>query len=168
MSIEQTAIRPLAGKEEIERCARIMAESEPWITLQRDLIQCRKIIRDKGLEKYGAYVNGEFAGFIALLMSGAFVGYVRAICVAPEFRGRGVGSALLRFAERRVFKESPNLFLCVSSFNTNAKRLYDRMGFKVVGELSDYIVKGYAELLLRKTIGPTDGFKPRRSDSLTE
>jgi hypothetical protein len=30
-----------------------------------------------------------------------------------------------------------------------------------VGELSDYIVQGHSEILLRKTMGPLSTFKPR-------
>jgi ribosomal protein S18 acetylase RimI-like enzyme len=43
---------------------------------------------------------------------------------------------------------------CVSSFNHGARRLYERLGYHVVGELTDYIVEGYSEILLRKTRGP--------------
>jgi ribosomal protein S18 acetylase RimI-like enzyme len=65
---------------------------------------------------------------------------------------------LLEFAEQRILKESPNVFMCVSSFNHGARRLYERQGYKVVGELTDYIVEGYSEILLRKTRGPLTGF----------
>ena len=44
------------------------------------------------------------------------------------------------------------------SFNHAARRLYERQGYTVVGELSDYIVEGYSEILLRKTRGPLTGF----------
>jgi ribosomal protein S18 acetylase RimI-like enzyme len=66
------------------------------------------------------------------------------------------------FAEKRVFRDSPNIFLCVSSFNEGARRLYERLGYTPVGELEDYLVAGHAEILMRKTIGPLEGF-PRRS-----
>jgi ribosomal-protein-alanine N-acetyltransferase len=48
----------------------------------------------------------------------------------------------------------PNVFICASSFNPGARRLYERLGYQVVGELPDYIVRGHAETLLRKTTGP--------------
>jgi [ribosomal protein S18]-alanine N-acetyltransferase len=159
-------IRPIAPRDkasEHEVCAQLMAGSEPWITLGRDVENCRALVGDTALEKHGAFVNGELAGFIGIVMQGAFVGYIRVVCVAPAFRGQGVGSALVRFAEERIFRESPNVFLCVSSFNHGARRLYERLGFEVVGELHDYIVKGHSEFFLRKTIGPQLGFAP--SDS---
>jgi [ribosomal protein S18]-alanine N-acetyltransferase len=50
--------------------------------------------------------------------------------------------------------------MCVSSFNHDAQRLYQRLGYQIVGELSDYIVRGHSEILLRKTVGPLTGFSP--------
>ena len=67
----------------------------------------------------------------------------------------------MRFAEERIFRDSPNVFLCVSSFNTRAKALYERLGYELVGELKDYIVKGYSEYVFRKTVGPIRDFRSR-------
>lgn len=44
--------------------------------------------------------------------------------------------------------------MCVSDFNHGARRLYGRLGYRLVGELTDYVVAGRSELLLRKTVGP--------------
>jgi ribosomal-protein-alanine N-acetyltransferase len=52
------------------------------------------------------------------------------------------------------------VFMCVSSFNDGARRLYQRLGYQVVGELTDYIVRGHSEILLRKTSGPLATFTP--------
>jgi ribosomal protein S18 acetylase RimI-like enzyme len=94
------------------------------------------------------------AGFLILCMTGAFIGYIQTIAIQPNRRGQGLGSRLIDFAERRILAESPNVFMCVSSFNHAARRLYERLGYRVVGELTDYIVQGYSEILLRKTTGP--------------
>jgi ribosomal protein S18 acetylase RimI-like enzyme len=79
--------------------------------------------------------------------------------VAAERRGRGIGARLVSYAEARIFRESPNVFLCVSSFNPDARRLYERLGYALVGELTDYIVAGHSELLFRKTIGPIGAYR---------
>jgi ribosomal protein S18 acetylase RimI-like enzyme len=70
----------------------------------------------------------------------------------------GLGSRLLEFAEERIRRVSPNIFMCVSSFNVGARRLYERHGYRVVGELTDYLVQGHSEILLRKTFGPITTF----------
>jgi hypothetical protein len=40
-------------------------------------------------------------------------------------------------------------------------KLYYEFGFKLVGELSDFVKEGYTELLLRKTFGPIIGYPVR-------
>ncbi len=92
-------------------------------------------------------------------MRGAFVGYLQSVGVAAEWRGRGVGSKLIAFAEERIFKEAPNVFILVSSFNDSARALYERLGYQVIGELKDYIVAGHSEILLRKSVAPLSEFK---------
>lgn len=152
-------IGPLEPGEDVEWGARVMAASEPWITLGRTVEAGRALLSDPGRERYLALAGGERAGFLVLNMAGAFVGYIQTVCVAPEWRGRGIGSRLVRLAEDRVFRDSPNVFLCVSSFNPAARRLYERLGYALVGELPDYVVAGHSELLMRKTLGPLSSFR---------
>ena len=117
-------------------------------------------MRDPSREVYIALHDEEIVGFIILVMNGAFRGYIQSIAVMPEWRNQRIGSQLLQFAEKRIFQETPNVFLCVSSFNPDAQRLYSRLGYEKIGELKDYIVAGYSEFLLRKTIGPLAEFTP--------
>ncbi|HEX4802900.1 MAG TPA: GNAT family N-acetyltransferase, partial [Myxococcaceae bacterium] len=77
-------------------------------------------------------------------------------------RGQGIGSRLIEFAEARILAETANVFMCVSSFNNEAKRLYLRLGYEIVGELRDYIIAGHSEILLRKTTGPLKSGPVRR------
>jgi ribosomal protein S18 acetylase RimI-like enzyme len=148
------AIRPLATRDEAEACARMMAGTEPWITLRRDYAACLRVMLDETRERYVAYGGDRLAGLLILNLKGGFVGYIQTVCAAPEFRGTGVGTELVRFAEERIFREFKNVFICVSDFNHGARRLYERLGFRLVGELTDYVVAGHSELLLRKTRGP--------------
>jgi ribosomal protein S18 acetylase RimI-like enzyme len=58
--------------------------------------------------------------------------YVVAVSVLPEWRGRGVGQALLGNAEQQARARGlPRLTLMVGSFNTGARRLYAHLGFEV-------------------------------------
>jgi ribosomal-protein-alanine N-acetyltransferase len=148
------AIRPLETREEAEACARMMAGTEPWITLGRDYGACLRVVLDETRERYVALDGARLAGFVILNLKGAFVGYIQTVCAAPGFRGRGTGTALVAFAEERIFRDHRNVFLCVSDFNPGARRLYERLGYRLVGELTDYVVAGHSELLLRKTLGP--------------
>lgn len=154
-------IQPITTPSEVEQCAQLMATSEPWITLRRGFEASLAILKEDSRERYLTYMAGVLAGFLILNMRGAFVGYVQTICVAPECRGGGIGTALLNFAEERIFREFPNVFMCVSSFNVGARRLYERLGYQEVGELVDYIVPGYSEILLRKSRGSLVEFQQR-------
>ena len=152
------SITPLADEEDARECARLMCSSEPWITLGRSFETSLTIVRDPTREVYLARDESGIAGFLILCMTGAFIGYIQTICIASRCRGRGLGSLLLEFAEQRIKRVSPNIFMCVSSFNEGARRLYQRHGYQVIGELTDYIVKGHSEILLRKTFGPIASF----------
>ena len=148
------AIRPLGTRAEAEAGARMIAGTEPWITLRRDYEACLGVVLDETRERYVAYRGDRLAGLLILNVKGAFVGYIQTVCAAEEFRGTGVGSALVAFAEERIFRDFRNAFICVSDFNPGARRLYERLGFRLVGELTNYVVAGHSELLLRKTRGP--------------
>lgn len=154
-------IRPLAGDDDAHWCSALMAGSEPWLTLRRAYPACRAVVDAHDREVHLAVDDaGRRRGFIVLALLGPFAGYLQSIAVAAECRGQGVGSALLDFTESRVAQVSPNVFLCVSSFNTEARRLYERRGYTLVGTLTDYVVAGHDELLLRKSIGPWSDFRP--------
>lgn len=156
------AIRALGHVDEARACAELMANSEPWITLRRSYRDSMEILSDPEREVYVALVGDQVVGFTILWMKGAFVGYIQSVAVWPAWRKRGIGSRLLAFAEARIFRETPNAFVCVSSFNPGAQRLYRRLGYEVVGELKDWIVPGYSENLMRKSIAPLTEFQAPR------
>jgi len=151
-------IRPLASGEEEERCAAMMSVSDPWITYGRSYEACLGTVRQPINEIYVAAEGDELLGFVMVVMQGALVGYIRVLCVDPNVRSKGVGSQLLAFAEERIFRESPNVFLFVSHFNTRARALYKRLGYEQLVEVRDYIAAGHSEVLMRKTIGPLAEF----------
>ena len=152
-------IQPLSSDAEARSCAEMMASSDPWRRLGRSFDESYRILHDPSREVYvalepSAGATPRVVGFTILIMQGAFVGYIQSVAVRGDCRGRGIGTALIEFAERRILRETSNVFICVSSFNPDARRLYERLGFEVVGELTDYIVRGHSEILLRKTTGP--------------
>ena len=152
-------VQELRRVEEAPECAALMASTEPWLTLglRQDLALVS--LKDEAKEAYAVRDASGIAGFVVLDMRGLVSGYIGILCVRPDCRSRGVGSLLIRWAENRIFRNSPNAFICVSSFNTGARRLYERLGFEQVGLLRDFIVVGHDELLLRKTRGAWSDFR---------
>jgi ribosomal protein S18 acetylase RimI-like enzyme len=136
---------------EREWAARLMAGSEPWLTLGRDIEACRAACRRAGNLLFVAKDGGTPCGFILVHPSGlAGSPYIASVGVAETRRRRGLGTRLLDFVEDRFRSEARHIFLCVSSFNTQARRLYERHGYEAVGALEDYIVDGASEILMHK------------------
>ena len=152
-------IRRLDGDAEARACATLMSTTEPWIRFGRDFEKSYVLVRDPSREVYVALSReppdtGSVLGFVVLVMQGAFVGYIQSLAVDDRLRGRGIGTALMEYVEQRIFRDQPNVFICASSFNPGAQRLYERLGYLRVGELPDFMVAGHSEILYRKTVGP--------------
>ncbi|MBN1698124.1 MAG: GNAT family N-acetyltransferase [Spirochaetales bacterium] len=162
--IDKIKINISQNKDEIEECAKIMSTSEPWLTLKRSFNDSVKYIEDKSKNCFITKIENEIAGFILINMNGAFIGYIQSIAVKESFRGRGIGSRLIKYAEDYIFQYSPNVFICVSSFNEGAKKLYLKLGYKIIGELENYFINNQSEFLLRKTISPLSDFSGPKSD----
>jgi ribosomal-protein-alanine N-acetyltransferase len=137
---------------------QIVNKSERLCSLRKDYGQCLTAFEGESKEIYILEYENNIAGFIILQVAGTFSGYIQTICIDEAFRGKGLGKILLSYCEKRVLKFSPNLFICVSSFNTGAIKLYYEFGFKLVGELDNFVKDGFNELLLRKTVGPRVGY----------
>ena len=116
----------LATDAERDWAAGVMAESDPWLTLGRDRAKCAAFLAAApDNELLIAHFGAVPAGFLFLRPRG-FAGspYIASIAVAADYRGRGIGSAMLRHAEVRYAPPARHIFLCVSSFNRDARRLY--------------------------------------------
>jgi len=58
---------------------------------------------------------------------------------------------LLKYVERVYFQEYSKLFLVVSDFNPDAKRLYSEIGYSVIGDIPDLYREGITECLMMKS-----------------
>lgn len=146
----------LASPAERAWSAQLMASSEPWVTLKRDIAGCAVVLADlPDTSLYIARSGGMPRGFVLVRPRGlAGAPYIVSIATAADARGMGVGSQLIEFVATQVAPPARHLFLCVSSFNLDARRLYERLGFARVGEVPDYIVPGVAELIMHRRLAP--------------
>jgi ribosomal protein S18 acetylase RimI-like enzyme len=157
VSIEKTT-----DNADLEWCASFMASNEPWMTLKRSYEDSARLLKDPISEVYLLRNGGERIGFIMIKMKGSFTGYIQNIALVAGMRGQGIGEAAIGYIEALIFQTFPNVFICASSFNTGAQKLYRRLGYEVVGILTDYIMQGYDEVLMRKTRGPIHDFKTQK------
>ncbi len=144
---------------DIPACATIVASGPVWRRYGISLRRAHQLLRRAHGRQEGLYVaiaDGQVVGFIWFLLRGTFAhsGYIRWIGVTAPARRKGVGTALMAFAETQILRRGPNVFLLVSAFNRLAQRFYRQRGYKLVGRLADYVVPGLTELLYRKTTGP--------------
>ncbi|HXG89186.1 MAG TPA: N-acetyltransferase [Vicinamibacterales bacterium] len=154
-------ITPIETPADRDWCARLLSTTDPWVTFKRDFDACHTILSNPVKERYVVRDHGDRAGLLILDMTGPFPGYIQTICLAPQARGQGLGSRVIAWAEERIFRDSPNVFMCVSSFNPDAQRLYRRLGYEVVGTLKGFVVEEHNELLLQKRRGSWAWFRAR-------
>ena len=158
------SIKPISTIEEQQWCARLMAESEPWISLNRSF-EDGMVLMQQPADEIQAFIAMETAmplGFVVIKLKGAFVGYIQVIAVSPQARGKGIGTILLDHVENIIFQKSPNAFICVSSFNHRARKLYESRGYQLLGTLENYLENGFSEHLLRKTLGSINDFRAKK------
>ena len=61
--------------------------------------------------------------------------YIDCVGVNPNQQGKGIGSKIFQFLiDEYVYRRKETLGLLVDRDNPNAKRLYLKLGFEVVGE----------------------------------
>jgi ribosomal protein S18 acetylase RimI-like enzyme len=129
-----------------------MSSTDPWRKFGRDFAACIARLRRPEYTILLARRDSAPCGFLFLHPNGvAGSPYIASIVTSAEVRGQGVGSALLDAAEHWI-PGARHIFLCVSSFNTSARRLYERRGYTQVGEFPDYVVDGFSEILMLKRL----------------
>jgi len=75
--------------------------------------------------------------FVQLITDNAQEAYIHAVRVRPEYRRTGIGSGLMCTAERELRKRDfRHTCLHVTYENTEARSLYQRLGYRVVAEVS--------------------------------
>ncbi|MCW4013903.1 MAG: GNAT family N-acetyltransferase, partial [Candidatus Bathyarchaeota archaeon] len=140
-------VRP-AKTSDYRILAEMMAESDPWLRLGIGYSDLLGMVSESTREVYVAQIDDQVLGGVIIEMQGSFTGYIKSICVSTRYRSKGVGRLLMEYVEQRIFREKPNVFLCVSGFNHEAQRFYESLGYTVVGALDDYLVSGESEILM--------------------
>jgi ribosomal protein S18 acetylase RimI-like enzyme len=88
--------------------------------------------------------TGTIVGLSLGSLIAADTGHITQICVSPELQGRRIGYELMRrsllaFAEAGCEKTS----LTVTASNTDAIRLYQRMGFRALRRFGSFVWEGF-------------------------
>ena len=79
--------------------------------------------------------------------------YLQFLGILPAYQSHGIGGAILDWLETEARTVSAqNLWVAASEFNTRALSFYERHGFGRIATLSDLVVEGSSEILLRKRL----------------
>lgn len=151
--IDSSVISRTTDPGKIAICADMMSRTDPWARMGLSLDFCLRAFEGFFREVYILELDHKLEGFVILQVTGSFKGYIQTLCVSESMRNKGLGKKLLEYAEARIHRISPNLFICVSTFNTRALKLYEDFGFSRVGILNNFLKEGFDEILLRKTKG---------------
>ena len=109
-------------------------------------------IRQENL--YVAFSGEECVGFTYIIPKGAFHSfpYLHIIAVKEGYRNMGIGKALLDYSEKNAHEMADKIFLVVADYNPDAKRFYERNGYKQVGEIPNLYRPGATEYMMVKDL----------------
>jgi ribosomal-protein-alanine N-acetyltransferase len=119
-------------------------ERDAWPLL--DLVG---VLTIPGVVRIKAVINDEMIGFIAGEIDRTHqLGWVTTVGVRPQFRGQGIGTALLLACEESM--NMPCVRLCVRRSNQSALRMYARNGYLQVDRWHAYYQDGEDAFVLEK------------------
>jgi ribosomal protein S18 acetylase RimI-like enzyme len=140
-TIESANLKDLGGLRTLEA---VCFPRDAWPLL--DLIG---VLSMPGVVRLKAVAGGRMIGFVAGdVRQTERMAWIATIGVLPEFRGRGVGAALLQACEARI--SLPVLRLCVRQDNVEAIRMYEHFGYQRKGEWTAYYQDGAPALVMEK------------------
>lgn len=104
--------------------------------------------------------KGDVLGFYRIVTDGAFnvFAYLHLIAVRKDLRGEGIGTKLLKDAEKRIIRAEgypffKKVFLLLGKGNRKAKGYYAKNGYVRVGTIPSLFSPGVDEYLLMKDLG---------------
>jgi ribosomal protein S18 acetylase RimI-like enzyme len=143
VAIEIASIRDLGALRHVEQ---VCFPKDAW-----PLIDLIGVLTFPGVIRFKAVNDKQMVGFIAgdvRRMEG--VAWIATVAVLPDYRGRGIGSALLKACEEKITVN--RVRLCVRMSNDVAIRLYEKFGYSKVGEWTRYYQDGESALVMEKKL----------------
>jgi ribosomal protein S18 acetylase RimI-like enzyme len=142
VAIEQASLHDLGALRHVEQ---VCFPKDAWPLL--DLVS---VLTFRGVIRLKAVIGKTMVGFIAgdvKRLEG--VAWIATVGVLPEYRGRGIGAALLQACEEQIPVD--RIRLCVRPSNDVAIRLYERFGYTKIGEWTKYYQDGESALVMEKS-----------------
>lgn len=143
ISIEKASWRDL---NELRRVEGICFPKDSWPLF--DLIG---VLTLPNIVRLKAVCEEQMVGFIAGdVRRLENLAWIATICVLPEYRRQGIGTALLEACEARI--KTPRVRLSVRKSNQPAIQMYEKLGYRQYGVWRHYYSDGEDALVLEKTL----------------
>jgi ribosomal protein S18 acetylase RimI-like enzyme len=103
------------------------APTNPAFIDSEDILRGAK---ERSIVYYGYFLGGILVGCFALEDGGDGVSYLERVAVDPDYRHRGIGKKLVRYASRAVFRSGGRV-ISIGIINESGllKRWYEDLGF---------------------------------------
>lgn len=129
--------------------AALQLDKEAFGVDARSILDYAGVFSFRGIKKFTALVGGKFAGFAAAEFDpGRKAVCLMTLAVRPEFRKKGIGTALLKRCEE-AFTQT-KYYLTVDCENRSAIRLYDHNGYRHTGVIHAYYLNGHDAFEMEK------------------
>ncbi len=129
---------------------------EPWSAIAYPASRMTAFLTadDPGVRRFAVMVGETPAGAVAVRRPWLYGSYLQLLAVLPPFQGQGLGGKLLGWFEEQAAPPDRWLWLCCSTFNTRAALFYRSYGYETAATLSDLLMDGMNEFLMRKRWQP--------------
>ncbi len=87
---------------------------------------------------YRIYCDGVFVGYISYRMKTSDHIYIAELAIHSDFRGRGIGGKALAMQLIEAACRGASIASLVTHPQNDALRLYQRLGFVIIGYIDDY------------------------------
>ncbi|MFJ4466977.1 GNAT family N-acetyltransferase [Streptomyces sp. NPDC089424] len=147
--VERFGILQMTASEEVEgvrdhRAVRLTADDVPqMLDLTRRTAPGPFLRRTIDMGTYlGIRRDGALIGMAGERMRAEGWVEISAVCTAPEHRGEGLGTSLLRTMVAEIAAHGDRAFLHVASTNSQAVQLYKHLGFTARREFTVTVLRG--------------------------
>lgn len=135
-----------------EAIGAILAAIDPWKRNRRTETEIAARFRDPdpGVARFAVIRDDAIVGGVIIRYPFLKGAYLETLGLAATARGSGIGAAIIDWMGRQIDGRADNLWLCVTDWNTAARRFYTAHGFLEVAPLPGLVTEDQVEIFMRK------------------
>jgi ribosomal protein S18 acetylase RimI-like enzyme len=138
-----------------ETLAPLLANIDPWARYAYTVAALASFLATEEADgpRYAIAVDRAIAGAVSIRKNWLRGPYLQFLGILPPYQNHGIGSSVLNWFENEAREtRAQNLWVAASEFNVRALSFYEKHGYGRVAVLTDLVVEGSSEILLRKRL----------------